>query len=401
VRLTATDDDGATDVSSAGVDVEAPPAPNQAPTAAFDVTCDELECEFEDQSSDSDGQIDERVWRFGDGGTARNRNPDHEYPNDGTYTVTLTVTDDDDAEATATRTVTVARTPPPNNPPTADFATPSCTAGQSCQFTDGSRDSDGNIASRLWSFQDGTPSSSSDPNPSVTFASAGPKTVTLRVTDDDGAQDTETRQVTVAAPPPPPNNPPTAAFTPPTDCVVGQACTFTDASSDGDGNIASRLWTFTDGVPASSSDPNPSVVFSSEGPKSVTLTVTDDDGATNSSTQSVNVAPAPGELGLRSQPSSARNGELDDEPEVQLVSSTGREMRQQNVPVSVDIASGIASLGGSTTRQTDDNGRARFEDLTISGEANTEVTLVFTAAGFASVDSQPILIEEEGGDGED
>jgi VCBS repeat-containing protein len=69
--------------------------------------------------------------------------------------------------------------------------------GQPCQFTDASDDSDGTIQSRNWSFQDGTPPSSTDQNPSVTFASEGSKTVSLTVTDDDGASDTETRQITV------------------------------------------------------------------------------------------------------------------------------------------------------------------------------------------------------------
>ena len=93
--------------------------------------------------------------------------------------------------------------PVANNPPTADFTVPSCTVGQPCQFTDASSDSDGNIAGRLWNFQDGSPGTSSDPNPSVTFATEGSKTVTLSVTDDDGATDSETKTVNVAAAPPP------------------------------------------------------------------------------------------------------------------------------------------------------------------------------------------------------
>jgi adhesin/invasin len=89
-----------------------------------------------------------------------------------------------------------------NNPPTAAFTAPTdCVAGQPCQFTDGSTDSDGSIQSRLWEFQDGSPATSTEPNPSVTFASEGSKTVTLTVTDNDGAPDTETKTVNVAPAP--------------------------------------------------------------------------------------------------------------------------------------------------------------------------------------------------------
>ncbi len=96
-----------------------------------------------------------------------------------------------------------------NDPPTADFAVPNCTVGQPCEFIGESTDGDGVIASRVWTFQDGNPASSTDPKPMVTFTSEGSKTVTLTVTDDDGATDSETKQVNVA-PAGPPNQAPSA-----------------------------------------------------------------------------------------------------------------------------------------------------------------------------------------------
>jgi len=99
--------------------------------------------------------------------------------------------------------------PQSNQAPTAAFTPPSCTVGLPCTFTDGSTDSDGHISSRFWTFLDAVPSTSGEQNPSVVFSSAGSKTVTLDVTDNEGATDTETQQVTVTLPTPQ-NQAPTA-----------------------------------------------------------------------------------------------------------------------------------------------------------------------------------------------
>jgi hypothetical protein len=99
--------------------------------------------------------------------------------------------------------------PAPNQAPTAAFTVPSCTAGQSCQFADNSTDSDGSVVDWHWEFEGGAPSNSVDPVVSVVFAAPGPHTVTLTVTDDDGATDDVSHTVTVN-PPPVENTPPSA-----------------------------------------------------------------------------------------------------------------------------------------------------------------------------------------------
>jgi PKD repeat protein len=62
-------------------------------------------------------------------------------------------------------------------------------------FTDASSDSDGTIVSWLWNFGDGN--TSGQQNPSHTFVADGNYTVSLKVTDDDGAIDISTQTVTV------------------------------------------------------------------------------------------------------------------------------------------------------------------------------------------------------------
>ncbi len=81
-------------------------------------------------------------------------------------------------------------------PPVANFSS-SCT-GLDCNFTDQSTDSDGNIASWSWDFGDGAQSSAQ--NPAHSYASAGTFQVDLTASDNDGASDSQSHNVTVTDP---------------------------------------------------------------------------------------------------------------------------------------------------------------------------------------------------------
>ncbi|HSJ00519.1 MAG TPA: PKD domain-containing protein, partial [Patescibacteria group bacterium] len=93
--------------------------------------------------------------------------------------------------------------PTPNEPPTASF-TFEC-ANLVCAFTDGSSDGDGLITAYQWGFGDGTGSTAE--NPTHTYTAGGTYTVSLRVTDDDGAVATTSQDVTVSTSEPPPPDP--------------------------------------------------------------------------------------------------------------------------------------------------------------------------------------------------
>ena len=83
VRLTVTDDEGATDVIRRCDGHRSVGAPsNQPPQAQFDIGCQDLQCTFTDRSED-DGSIESWHWDFGDGDTSTERNPSHTYESQG------------------------------------------------------------------------------------------------------------------------------------------------------------------------------------------------------------------------------------------------------------------------------------------------------------------------------
>jgi PKD repeat protein len=180
----------------------------------------------------------------------------------------------------------------PNQNPVAAFTAPTgCTTTTPCAFTDASSDPDGaaDITGRLWSFGDNT--TSTEANPSHQYQTAGTYSVTLTVTDAAGVSNSVSHDVQVTGGSGQ-NVPPTASFVVPTTCQVNAACSFTDGSTDSDGNIAAWDWDFGD-LSAHGTTQNPSHTYGAAGPYQVTLTVTDNGGATNSITQAVTVNSAP------------------------------------------------------------------------------------------------------------
>jgi PKD repeat protein len=243
---------------------------NQPPTAAFTPSCSTLTCTFTNASSDPDGSIASNSWTFGDSGTSTVQNPSHTYVAAGTYTVTLTVTDNQGATSSTSQSVNATA---PNQPPTAAF-TSSC-SGDACNFTSTSSDPEGSISSYNWIFGDGATSTAQ--SPSHTYAAGGTYTATLTVADNLGATNSVSHSATV-------NQPPTAAFA---SSCSGDACSFTSTSSDPDGTVSAYNWTFGDG--STSTAQNPSHSYAAGGTYTVTLTVADNLGATNSASQSVTV----------------------------------------------------------------------------------------------------------------
>jgi Zn-dependent metalloprotease len=134
------------------------------------------------------GEVSAWLWDFGDGGTSTDQNPSHTYTTLGTFTVSLTATNAFGSD-TITKTDYITGTGP--QPPVADFIASSTYIGigDSITFTDLSNN---NPTSWNWTFEGGTPGSSTAQNPTVTYNTTGTYTVTLTVANALGS-DTVTR----------------------------------------------------------------------------------------------------------------------------------------------------------------------------------------------------------------
>ncbi|MEK8021637.1 MAG: PKD domain-containing protein, partial [Candidatus Parabeggiatoa sp.] len=180
---------------------------------------------------------------------------------------------------------------PVNQKPTATFSiTPETGEAPLTVALDGSTstDTDGTIASYAWTASDGQMAEGQ--NAELTFNEAGDYTITLEVTDNDGATAQVQKTVSVQA-----NQQPTATLsvsptsgkTPLTVKLDGST------STDTDGTIASYAWTASNGQTAEGQ--NAELTFNQAGEYTITLKVTDNDGATHSaSSQQITVA-KPGE----------------------------------------------------------------------------------------------------------
>lgn len=174
---------------------------------------------------------------------------------------------------------------PVNQPPAASF-TSNC-ADRACTVTSTSTDADGTLVSQAWTFGDG--GGGSGAVVSHTYSADGTFNVTLTVTDDGGATAATNANVSVSA-----NKPPVAGFT---YSCTGLACGFDGSgSSDPDGSIYSYVWSFGDGGTATGV--TASHTYGAGGTYTAALTVTDNKGATQSTSQTLTVTPPSGGISL-------------------------------------------------------------------------------------------------------
>jgi PKD repeat protein len=165
--------------------------------------------------------------------------------------------------------------------------------GEEVHFTDQSSPYDAPIVEYYWHFgMEGRGNNSLEQNPSFTYTKVGQYVVKLTVTDKNGQYATMVDTVIIH----PLNQPPVAQFSYSPEIVIpDETITFTDLSTDADGTIAAREWDFGNGQ--TSSEANPQTTYTTADFYTVSLTVTDNKGASNTKTLNIEVRSGTAEFG--------------------------------------------------------------------------------------------------------
>jgi len=269
-------------VATFTVDTDAPSAdcgPDQVVSCGDEVTIDGRE------SSDNVG-IASYEWDFVDVEpmTMTGIEVVHTFDVPGEHTVTLTVTDGGGNTGTDTMTITVVD----DENPVADAgeAPTGATAGDTVTLSASNSTDNVGIVNYTWEFTDVSEVVLYGETVEYVFSEAGEFVVTLTVRDGAGNTDTDTISVTVLEPPI--NDPPTA------DAGDDEAIsTDTEYTFDGSGSSADSTnftWTFIyDGGTKTLYGETANWTFDISGEYTVTLTVTDDLGATDTDTVTITV----------------------------------------------------------------------------------------------------------------
>lgn len=245
-----------------------------------------------DASSASSGEYD---WQFGDNTNATNvKQPSNRYNESGAKNVTLTVKKDG-ASVNKTKTIIV------NDKPTLDFtvSNPNPNTTDTVNFTGTANDPDGNITNYEWDFDDGKgPSGENATNASHTFSQEGDFGVTLTATDDRNTENSVSKTVDVNI------VEPTAVFSVSPDApTTSDTVTFNASNAtDADGSITGYDWEFGD----KNNDTGKIVThsYASNGTFTVNLTVTDNEGGINTTSQNISINNTPPNAAFSFSPSS-------------------------------------------------------------------------------------------------
>ena len=279
VTLTVTDGDGGESTDTLEVTVN-----NVAPVISEltgDTNINEGDvANFEAIANDSGNDTLTYTWNFGDETELiTGQNVTHQFANNGVYTVTLTVTDGDGGETTETLEVTVNNVAPVISELIGDT---NINEGDVANFNAEAIDSGNDTLTYTWDFGDESELVIGQ-NVTHTFTNNGTYTVTLTVTDGDGGETTDTLEVIV-------NNvaPVITNLTGDTNTNEGDIANFEAIATDAGNDTLTYTWDFGDGSEPTIGN-SVTHTYTNAGIYTVTLTVTDTEGATTTNISQITV----------------------------------------------------------------------------------------------------------------
>ncbi len=277
VALRVTDDDGGTNTVITTVAID-----NLAPviTAANfpSAPIESISASFSASATDVVGDTITYTWDFGDGNTATGASATHTWANSGDYLVTLTASDEDGGNSTVSTTITVG-----NVAPTIDSITIPATGVEegNVSFASLSSDVGTDLLVSSWDFGDG--STAGGGTVQHAYADQGTYTVTLTVTDADGASTSSTGTIVIAN-----LDPQITSASIPSSGDEAEALVFSATGTDVVADTLTYTWSFGDGSTAVGS--TVTHVYADNGTVTVSLLLTDEDGGSATTSANLNLA---------------------------------------------------------------------------------------------------------------
>ncbi len=251
--------------------------PRSIPDFTFTPTqCDNGDVDFINTSSSPAFGSASYVWKFGDGKISTEINPSHTYNSYQTFNVTLVANTTLGCIDSVTKSVTLRETPISNF-----TMSPSTCTNQPIDFTNTTTTPAGHVNTYEWIFGDGNTSNSS--SPTHQYASPSTYEIVLKSISTNGCSSEHRTTVTI-------NLKPAADFIAATVCE-GQPTLFDNNSRSDDNEPLSYKWMFGNGD--SSTDVKPSIVYSTDGSYTATLTALHPNGCSDTKTASVIVHNVP------------------------------------------------------------------------------------------------------------
>lgn len=259
--------------------------PNPIAEFTYNTACYGDLTTFEDFSQSNGGaDIISWDWSFNDpisgiNNSSQQQNPVHQFSEAGDYIVTLFIENATGCIDSISKTISI------NGASDIDFEVSDACLSSEITFTPITSSSE--IASYLWEFGDGI--ISNEQSPVHQYNVDGTYNVTLTVTDTGGCVNEISHEVSLSALP-------ISLFGISESQCISDTVYFSDYSTSESGYITEWQWDYGDGNVTTIVHPdNPytSHSYESEGTYTVTLTVTNSNGCSNSSTQEVTILPSP------------------------------------------------------------------------------------------------------------